>query len=398
MNKSTLSLLFVLIVFTVLFGYNYFFRPFAYLNQTAQVEEPVAEDVQLEDESPIEKLANQMSVREKVAQLMAAPLVISGDFEKNKPEAQLQWIGDNQPGVVTLFGSAIASDSAEQAIIVVKQSQFKNENELVPLVAVDHEGGTTQRLNGTGFTVLPSWKQLCGMEVVKSQMLLESSAQELSVIGIDIVLAPVVDYGANRVLGSRICSADRQEVISAAENFVQFFQKEGILPVLKHFPGIGKTNKDLHRQFDTTSITTEDAEIYVSLLSSFPKIGVMTTHVGVENQFPDLPCSLSSVCVGEVANNFPQVLIFSDALEMKAAAHTAEDQEKALGQVAVEAARAGNNVLIFGPSVDPIQLTEVLEALEKAYTDDPLIRTQIDVSLNKVLTYKLGLENVTTID
>ncbi len=73
---------------------------------------------------------------------------------------------------------------------------------------VDHEGGSVQRLNGEGFTILPSWKRMCNQTAELRQSSLASSAAELAAVGIDVVLAPVVDVShSNIVLRDRVLMA-----------------------------------------------------------------------------------------------------------------------------------------------------------------------------------------------
>jgi hypothetical protein len=115
----------------------------------------------------------------------------------------------------------------------------------------------------------------------------------------------------------------------------------------------------------------------------------MVAPVGVTNQFPDLPCVLSADCVNELSNNFPEVLIFTDALEMKANFHVPGDQSApSLSQVAEQALRSGNQVLVFGSGVTYDQLTQIVADLTKQYQTDPAFKKKVDAALSQVIKYK----------
>ncbi|MEN8253770.1 MAG: glycoside hydrolase family 3 N-terminal domain-containing protein [Patescibacteria group bacterium] len=387
MNKQTLFFILFLSFLAALLGYNYFARPFENLSErfaSPQVTEnfDVVEELSLE-----EKLLSELTTKEKIAQLIAFSVVLEKPVDtKQLAASNSAWIKDNNPGFITLFGSSIVKQQAKDFKSKINNSESKIKIHLV----VDHEGGVVQRLNGEGFTKLPSWQELCQMSDDEERSnLLASSSAELSSVGINVVLAPVVDLGINPVLGSRICSDDDQLVASRAAEYVSVFKNQSILPVLKHFPGIGKTSKDLHNDFDRVIVEKESTSIYKHLLDQFPHIGVMISHVGVKNQYPDIPCSLSRSCVKELSDNYPELLIFSDALDMNSALYDKNsDKLKTLEQVSIEAIDAGNNVLIYGQGIEVEKFDMILEVLLAAYESDSDFKNKVDRSVLKIINYK----------
>jgi beta-N-acetylhexosaminidase len=387
-NKSTLTFILLLCILAGLLGYNYFAKPFAHLNSkivsdltTTPSPVPEAND----KPQPFKNLTDQ----QKISQLLAVPLTISStknSTDNATSSAMLDWISANQPGLVTLFGQNIDRNTAQTTIAKLK----KNNSLTTPLwIAVDHEGGTVQRLSGTGFTKLPSWSNLCQLPEDQFTNMLASSAAELKNVGVDVVLAPVVDVGSSKTLNSRICSTQPTAVIDKATKYVAAFQKNNLLPVLKHFPGLGQTSQDLHQQFDQVTISADDAIVYRSLLAKNNYLGVMVAPVGVKNQYPEIPCVLSPDCVAELATNFPQTLVFTDALEMKANFHvSAGKPELNLSEVAAQAILSGNQVLIFGPSVTDQQLTKLTNDLALKYQTDELFKEKVNAALTQIINYK----------
>ena len=116
----------------------------------------------------------------------------------------------------------------------------------------------------------------------------------------------------------------------------------------------------------------------------------MTAHVVVAGRTDGLPCSLSGTCLNPFPIHFPQVMIFSDALEMKSAITQNEDGEDlSLAETSLLAVLAGNNVLVFGENVSYEELDEVVYLLAERYDGDPAVKKTVDYSLRKILDIKV---------
>lgn len=402
--KTKIFLLSLLALVAVFLGYNYFFKPF-YIEQTKQV--VVTEDevnkfsTEAANLSAVEIVFNRFSSQDRVGQLMAWPIAIDAsksavnEHEEVLSDEFLTKLSKKRPGIITLFGSKISTQAAKLAI---EEITAQNGSVLPTWIAVDHEGGTVQRLNGDGFTKLASWRNSCSTDKDKAEQVLAKSAQELSSIGVNIVLAPVLDVGLpNGWMGDRLCSNKPEIIVDRVNLYNQVFKAEKILPVIKHFPGIGKVAKDLHNEFAVTRVGVEDVFVYRSVLNKDSSLGVMTAHIGLENQYAQIPCTLSPDCVGELITNYPKVLVFADALEMRSASYlpsasqSAKKKELSLEEVSYKAVMAGNDVLMFGPSVSFEQMSGVYDMLNRSYLSDPIFREKVDQSVKKIIGYKLGL-------
>jgi len=385
MSKSTLILIILLSGIAVLLGWNYVKKPF-------QAAQDIGDEAVVVMASPSPEIdqnkirLDSMSASQKIATVMAVPFVVTNSASGSATGYQ-DWITQYQPGSVILFGSQISLEAATAAVEKVESAYDPAQP---PLLAVDHEGGTVQRLSGEGFTRLPSWQAQCSSSIETATSLLETSAQELQQLGIDIVLAPVVDVATqSAVLRTRVCDSDPAVVVERSVGFIQVMQNQGLLPVLKHFPGIGQVTKDLHLAFDRVTISPEDALLYKFILDRYPSLAVMTAPVGVLNQYPDIPCSLSLDCVKELRSNYPKALVMSDSLEMKATAFDAETGSPAqLDEISVRAIKAGNQMLLYGQSVSPVQLTQVLDRLVSEYEGDSAFAAQVDESIIRVWEVK----------
>ena len=395
-NKwTTRILIFVLFCLAALSAYNYFEKPFL-----RDVVEEVVETITPVEEKTEKK---ELSTEEKLAQLMAIPvdlnyfedsLVEEASQSAKNPNAALtydekilEWIDDNDPGFVIYFGEEVSSSAADLAIAEIMGSF--TEEDYQPLIAVDHEGGEVQRLSGDGFTKLDSWKAMSKLDNKDQKEIFKNTAEELAKANVDVVFAPVLDLAENSsVLGSR-AAADSDELYQVAENYIYALSREKIMPVIKHFPGIGSIKKDLHFGADSITVSAEDTAIFQKVLDKFPNLGVMTAHVRIEDKLDGNICTLSSDCLKDLIENYPKALLFTDDLLMDSAKiQLGTNEEKEITEIAIEAIEAGNDVLVFGKGAEPILLDQVLYALEKEYNDSASFRAQVDRSVTKILELK----------
>ncbi len=410
-NRPTLVFIVVLALIAILLGINFFTTPFLkYFENFNQAKTPVGNQGADEESSAEsidgvvgEALLVRLSSEQKVAQLIAYPVnsevlievetdnlaTAAAQLAVQKRTETLENLKEFQPGLITIFGQKISADEA-QGLIEAIDSTF-SQAELPPLYAVDHEGGAVQRLSGDGFTRLDSWQQLCGADEAKRQQQLNQSAQELQALGINIVYAPVLDIDGS-VLGSRSCN-NYEDLKTAAQNFIEAFGSHQIMSVIKHFPGIGSTTSDLHHQNQAIQLSAEDTQIFSDILDLYPNIGVMTAHIKLTNLLDGWPCSLSSQCLAAFPDHYPNVLIFTDALDMGAldelfSGETADPTPSKLAQISIKAIEAGNNILVFGKDVQATELEQVQLALIAKYQTDELFQRQVDQSLTKLLTIK----------
>jgi beta-N-acetylhexosaminidase len=123
---------------------------------------------------------------------------------------------------------------------------------------------------------------------------------DLRDLGVDVVLAPVADLDDgpwDGVIGDRSFAADAQRATTYVAAHAAGLRAAGVHPVVKHFPGHGRTRVDSHRQLDV--VETPLADLTRSDLVPFAQQiadgapAVMLAHVAFAALDPDLPASLS---------------------------------------------------------------------------------------------------------
>lgn len=201
-------------------------------------------------------------------------------------------------------------------------------------IAIDQEGGVVQRLR-EGVTAIPAMRSFGKMYDQSPKKALAFVAEcawligtELSALGIDINFSPVVDIdaGISTVIGHRAFHADPHVIVTLCQTYIDVMTSTGVMPVVKHFPGHGHVLLDSHvaEPVDTRKI---DAVWELDMLPyrelTYP--AVMMSHV-IFPEVDSLPAGFSSYWIKTILREQLRFsgLVFSDALDMKAAAVVGE--------------------------------------------------------------------------
>jgi len=216
------------------------------------------------------------------------------------------------------------------------------------LIAIDQEGGPVQRLRSP-FTQLPSARELGQQDdpsVVES--LATRLAGELRLVGINMNLAPVLDVARspNSPLWERSYGAEPDKVARLGLAAVRGFLAGGVIPVAKHFPGLGNTTLDSHHDTPTVPGEARDREQDLFPFRQAVAAGVpaiMSAHVLVPD-WDEQPATLSQkILIGQLRRQLGfQGLIITDDLEMGGIS-----RHYAIAQAAPQALAAGADLLLI---------------------------------------------------
>jgi len=216
------------------------------------------------------------------------------------------------------------------------------------LLAVDQEGGRVQRLKAP-FTLIPAARDL-GAERTPGEVerLARQVARELALVGLNVNLAPVLDVARSPACPQwdRAYSSDPETAAIYAVAAIRGYLSGGIIPVAKHFPGLGDTLVDSHEILPLAQSGDPQREVDLLPFRRAVAAGVpmvMTAHLAVP-EWEARPATLSPVALQEWLRRrlgFDGVII-TDDLEMGAIA-----TKLPAPQGAKEALAAGADLLLI---------------------------------------------------
>ena len=227
-----------------------------------------------------------------------------------------------------------------------------------------------------------------------------ATALEARAMGINMVLAPVVDVlslPSNPIVGNRSFGSSPDLVARLSVAWIAGAQDQGVLACAKHFPGHGHTEGDSHAELpsvDADLDTLRRRELPPFRAAIAAGVGaVMTAHVRYPALDPVQPATLSSRILRDLLRGELGFggLVLSDALIMDgllladAAAGDALPQKLDEGEAAVRCAAAGCDLLLY-----PTDAYEVAAALSRA---NAAHRIELDHVLARV---RLSLSDLVT--
>ncbi|MBF0302068.1 MAG: beta-N-acetylhexosaminidase [Desulfamplus sp.] len=267
-------------------------------------------------------------------ELLAGQRLMVG-FEGTELNNELKTlIRDIKVGGIILFAINIQSAAQVKALCKSAQEYAKSCN-LPPLViAVDQEGGDVARLKKPDFTEFPGNPHITDIDSAK--IFGSIVANELKSVHINMNFAPVMDsipklntMPANfkSVMLNRVFPGNPENVATLGSHVIDALQKNGIMAVAKHFPGIGRTTRDSHLELPV--LKTEEADQNLMEKSDFIPFkaaiksnvaGIMLSHILYTSMDNEWPASLSYNIAKRVLRDQMgyQGVVMTDDLDMKA--------------------------------------------------------------------------------
>ena len=259
------------------------------------------------------------------------------------------------------------------------------------LLATDQEGGRVARFR-TPFTRMPPAETVGATgNLSLAQDAAQVMARELAAVGINWNFAPDADIRSDRTnqeIGDRSFGRDPAQVAAMVSAQVQGFQKGGIVPCVKHFPGQGDTEIDSHH--DLPTISGNVASLRNRELIPFARAAkdrapsLMAAHILAPALDPSgLPASLSApILTGLLRKTLGyDGLVVTDDLEMEPIA-----KGWGVGRAAVMAIKAGADMVLVAHTV-PAQNAAYASLLSAARSGD-LSAARLDEAVSRVLTVK----------
>lgn len=283
-------------------------------------------------------------------------------------------------GVILLGGSA--------GELALRTQQLQSWAEIPLLIAADIEEGVGQRFAGaTWFPPPMAIGAVSQRNFDQAQFYAEQmgaiTAREAIAIGINWVLAPVVDVNnnpLNPVINVRAFGETPETVSHLASAFIRGAQPYPVLTTAKHFPGHGDTAVDSHIDLPVLPHTPPRlAQVELPPFKEAITSGVdavMSAHLLIPAWDEHLPATLSKLVLTDLLRDCLQFqgLIVTDALIMGAIANRYGPNE-----APVMAVEAGADILLM-----PLSPEGAIQAVCDAVLSGRLSRERIQASVERI--------------
>ena len=291
------------------------------------------------------------------------------------------------------MGSSTSSDLGAQ----LRSLAASSPNAVSPLLMTDEEGGAVQRLVAQVGN-LPSARELAStMSSAQVQALAATVGTKMAALSIRADLAPVLDLdagpgpSATNPDGTRSFSLDPAIAGEYGSAFAKGLESSGVIPVAKHFPGLGGASGNTD---NAPAQTLSYAELQKAGLLPFERLikegipAIMVANATVPGLSGTVPASFSAPVISGLLRNqlgFGGV-VMTDSLEAGAISAYQPD----LGKAAVQSLQAGADmVMLAGTGPGQAQtFDEVVQTITASITSGTLPRILAEYSVRRILEMK----------
>ncbi|MDR2979732.1 MAG: serine hydrolase [Bacteroidales bacterium] len=340
----------------------------------------------VEDDHWAEKILDQLTLEEKIAQLLM--IRVHSNYDDKLLADIEEQIRLYQPGGVCFFKG-----------MPVKQVQLTNLYQRISkvpiLVSMDGEWGPAMRLDSC--TVFPRQMALGAMDDSGDALIWEMGreiGQQCNALGIHINFAPCVDVNNNPdnpVINSRSFGENKKNVARKSIQYMLGMQEVGVSACAKHFPGHGDTDTDSHHDLPVINKSRkemEELEFYPfrAIINQGVDM-VMISHLNI----PSLDAedkSISTLSFKTITTILRKEMgfdgmVITDAMDMLGLRNSYPEG----GEAEIRALLAGIDILLL-PSDLPVVIEAIKEAVETGWIELDMINEKC----LKVLKFKKGKE------
>ena len=256
-------------------------------------------------------------------------------------------------------------------------------------LATDQEGGLVQRLSPP----LPRQQALhkvVAQAKTEWQSAVKQYAQQqgghLAQLGINLNFAPVVDlppqttfWDKHSLIAARVIADDAAAITQVGQVYSKALLETGVLPCLKHFPGLGGAQTDTH--FFAAQLTTSIANLQAKDWQPFRQISqqlpvaMMLGHIKLAELDEHYPASFSPAVIRFLRDKWQyQGLLITDDFSM----FPVYGSRLGIGKAALQALNSGVDLILL--AYDYRLFYPVMYQLLQAYQNGTLDIKQLKQS------------------
>ncbi len=283
------------------------------------------------------------------------------------------FFADCRPAGFILFGRNC--ESSEQLRALTDDLRSLTGRDDVPIL-IDQEGGRVARLKPPLWPAFPpgsAFDRLYDIAPASAMAAARANAQALASVladlGINVDCLPLLDVrqpGASDVIGDRALGTEPMRVAALGRAILSGLRDGGVVGVMKHIPGHGRSTLDTHLALPT--VTASDAELKADLapfaaLADAPM--AMTAHIIYTAWDAEHCATLSPTVIGDVIRGRIGFdgLLMTDDMDMKALS-----EGRVMGELAAEAIAAGCDLVLncWAKMDDMVAIAKAVPSLSDA--------------------------------
>jgi len=279
-------------------------------------------------------------------------------------------------GGTILFSKNIESPKQVADLCKSIQKECLDAHGRAAFIAVDQEGGRVSRLKPPFYQSSGNYHISHSEDPLReARNYARRTAYEMRLVGINMNMSPVLDMcdPCPDFLKERIFGNDPEKVSLLGETVIREFIENGIIPVSKHFPGLGASKIDPHKELPIVKLSLKELKKHIypfkrAISSGVPCI--MTSHAIYESIDPFFPVTLSQKAVELLRKDLGfNGIIITDDMEMGAIKNRYD-----IAEASLSALRAGTDMVLICREQD--YFLKAVETLKTNAEKDPsLLKT-----------------------
>lgn len=366
----------------------------ALVQETEAMQEAISEEELLTREAAA--YLEQMTLEEKVAQLfVVTPEALTGYGQVTAAgDVTKAAIEDCPVGGFVFLASNIVSPQQVTEMMTSIQTYAYERSSFPMFLCLDEEGGMVSRIGEKAESFgIERIGNMCDVGATGNpENAKEAGAvmgEYLHMYGINVDFAPVADVltnPANQVVRYRSFGSDAQMVSDMVAAALEGIESQGVIGVLKHFPGHGATSADTHEGYAYTDKTLDEmmSNEMIPFINGIEAGAdmIMTAHMSCPSITGDTtPCTLSGMMITDILRNRLgyEGIVITDAMNMGAIAN-----QYASGDAAVKALEAGVDMILM-----PADFNGAYQGVLNAVSEGTITEARIDESVMRILKVKI---------
>jgi len=329
------------------------------------------------------KITN-MTLEEKISQMLVFDMTTEIPLSKVEDIIKKYKIGG------LLLFKRNYSNYDEMINLVNKLKRANQDNKIPLFISLDQEGGRVNRIPNDFHNLKSTFSFAKTEDISLIKETANITAEILYKSGINMNFAPCLDvkrFSNYHAIGDRCYGENVDDVIKYGLPVVKEYEKNKVIPVLKHFPGHGATKGDSHFEFpkikkDLKALEEEDTKVYMEAIKKDCD-AIMVSHTIIKDLDSKVPASLSEKVVKDylIKKLKFRGLIVTDNIKMGAIRFKYPTKRAIL-----KAINAGNNLILAGNQLKNTE--KIISYIVKKVKDGIIKEENIDNSVNKIVALK----------